>query len=195
MRPSSLQLSDSDTERPTEHPVSGSGRASSGEVPPVVARSLIRGRKGNPLGSQKVETALMISAKIECTGIESLAPVLSCLICRRDGAPSCVTTHRTSPPWTCSLFQPLARRECVDHIVVLGETHLRRDPARVRTHRSLDQDAPVSRPVQQSDALCRTPWLAGCITNTSGFRFSARTASEGKKSRPLITPACSAPSQ
>src|SRR5438034_5810421 len=29
--------------------------------------------------------------------------------CRpRDGAPSCVTTRRTSPPWTCSLFRPLA---------------------------------------------------------------------------------------
>jgi hypothetical protein len=26
----------------------------------------------------------------------------------RDGAPSCVTTHRTSPPWICSLFRPLA---------------------------------------------------------------------------------------
>src|SRR6266436_4864651 len=26
----------------------------------------------------------------------------------RDGAPSCVTTRRTSPPWTCSLFRPLA---------------------------------------------------------------------------------------
>jgi Integrase core domain len=26
----------------------------------------------------------------------------------RDGALSCVTTHRTSPPWTCSLPQPLA---------------------------------------------------------------------------------------
>src|SRR5213593_1221017 len=26
----------------------------------------------------------------------------------RDGAPSCVTTHRTSPPWTCSLSRPLA---------------------------------------------------------------------------------------
>ena len=27
----------------------------------------------------------------------------------------------------------------------------------------------------RSDASCRTPWLAGCITNTSGFRFSAHT--------------------
>src|SRR5947209_19122314 len=26
----------------------------------------------------------------------------------RDGGPSCVTTRRTSPPWTCSLFRPLA---------------------------------------------------------------------------------------
>jgi hypothetical protein len=24
----------------------------------------------------------------------------------RAGAPSCVTTHRTLPPWTCSLFRP-----------------------------------------------------------------------------------------
>src|ERR1700730_14309014 len=31
----------------------------------------------------------------------------STLPCRpaRDGGPSCVTTHRTLPPWTCSLFQ------------------------------------------------------------------------------------------
>jgi len=48
------------------------------------------------------------------------------------------------------------RRECVDHIVVLGEAHLRRilrEYARyyntVRTHRLLDQDAPVSRSVQR----------------------------------------------
>src|SRR2546428_13417897 len=26
----------------------------------------------------------------------------------RGGVPSCVTTRPTSPPWTCSLFQPLA---------------------------------------------------------------------------------------
>jgi transposase InsO family protein len=45
------------------------------------------------------------------------------------------------------------RRECVDHFIVLGEAHLHRILrcyARyyndVRTHRSLDKDAPVSRP-------------------------------------------------
>src|SRR5271155_4523683 len=25
----------------------------------------------------------------------------------RDGGPSCITTRRTLPPWTCSLFRPL----------------------------------------------------------------------------------------
>ena len=47
-------------------------------------------------------------------------------------------------------------RECVDHFVVLGEAHLRRmlrDYAGyyngIRTHRSLNKDAPVTRPVQQ----------------------------------------------
>src|SRR5438128_1707897 len=62
-------------------------------------------------------------------------------------------------PWQNSFAERLIgtiRRECVDHIVVLGETHLRwmlQEYARyyntARTHRSLDHDAPVSRPVQQ----------------------------------------------
>ncbi len=52
------------------------------------------------------------------------------------------------------------RRECVDHIIVLGEAHLRRilqSYARyynnLRTHRSLDKDAPVSRPVQRTGSI------------------------------------------
>ena len=60
-------------------------------------------------------------------------------------------------PWQNSVAERLIgtiRRECVYHIVVLGEAHLRqtlRDYARyyntARTHRSLDQDA-------QSLAMC-----------------------------------------
>ena len=49
------------------------------------------------------------------------------------------------------------RRECIDHIVVLGEAHLRRilrSYARyyndIRTHRSLDKDAPAYRPIQRT---------------------------------------------
>ena len=48
------------------------------------------------------------------------------------------------------------RRECVDHIVALGEQHLRRFVksyasyySTARTHHSLEKDAPVSRPVQR----------------------------------------------
>jgi len=48
------------------------------------------------------------------------------------------------------------RRECVDHFVVLGEAHLRRILSAyaryyndIRTHRSLNKDAPAYRPVQR----------------------------------------------
>jgi len=60
------------------------------------------------------------------------------------------------------------RRECVDHFVVLGEAHLRRilrAYARyyndIRTHRSLDKDAPVSRPVQRTGIISSHAILGG----------------------------------
>src|SRR5215470_3758723 len=66
-------------------------------------------------------------------------------------------------PWQNSFAERLigsTRRECLDHIVVFGEAHLRRilrSYARyyndIRTHRSLDKDAPVSRPVQRTGSI------------------------------------------
>ena len=60
------------------------------------------------------------------------------------------------------------RRECLDHLIVLGEPHLRRilqAYARyyndIRTHRSLDKDAPVSRPVQRNGVITSNPILGG----------------------------------
>jgi hypothetical protein len=60
------------------------------------------------------------------------------------------------------------RRECVDHFVVLGEAHLRRilrDYARyyndIRTHRSLDKHAPLSRPIQRTGTLSSHAILGG----------------------------------
>ena len=60
-------------------------------------------------------------------------------------------------PWQNGFVERLIgsiRRECVDHIIVLGEMHLRRVLKSYadyyncfRTHRSLNKDAPVSRPV------------------------------------------------
>src|SRR5437899_8244858 len=50
------------------------------------------------------------------------------------------------------------RRECLDHVLVLGERHLRRTLARyfayyhlARTHLSLDKDAPDARPVARPE--------------------------------------------
>jgi len=74
-------------------------------------------------------------------------------------------------PWQNGFAERLIgsiRRECLDHFVVLGEMHLRRilrSYARyyndIRTHRSLDKDAPVSRPVQPIGNIKSRPILGG----------------------------------
>jgi hypothetical protein len=74
-------------------------------------------------------------------------------------------------PWQNGLAERLIGsiwRKCVDHFIVLGEAHLRRilrSYARyyddIRTHRSLDNDAPVSRPVQRTGIITSNPILGG----------------------------------
>src|ERR1043166_6238740 len=74
-------------------------------------------------------------------------------------------------PWQNGFAERLIgsiRRECVDHFIVLGEEHLRRilrAYARyyneIRTHRSLNKDAPVSRPVQRTGIISSCPILGG----------------------------------
>ena len=74
-------------------------------------------------------------------------------------------------PWQNGFAERLIgsiRRECVDHFIVLGEEHLRRilrAYARyyneIRTHRSLDKDAPISRPVQRTGTINLCPILGG----------------------------------
>src|SRR5262249_24094369 len=70
---------------------------------------------------------------------------------------------KTAPysPWQnpyVERFIGTLRRECLDHVVVLNETHLRRRLHdylvyyhRVRTHLSLEKDAPEPRPVERPD--------------------------------------------
>jgi transposase InsO family protein len=69
-------------------------------------------------------------------------------------------------PWQNAFAERLIgsiRRECVDHVIVLGEAHLRRvlkSYARyyneTRTHLALDKDAPLSRTVKRAGRiLCR----------------------------------------
>ena len=74
-------------------------------------------------------------------------------------------------PWQNGFAERLVgsiRHECVDHIIVLGEAHLRRILKfyadyynRVRTHRSLDKDAPVSRSVQRTGVISSCAILGG----------------------------------
>jgi hypothetical protein len=74
-------------------------------------------------------------------------------------------------PWQNGFAERLIgsiRRECVDHIIVLGEAHLRRILRSyadyyngVRTHRSLNKDAPVSCPVQRTGSIKPFPILGG----------------------------------
>jgi transposase InsO family protein len=60
------------------------------------------------------------------------------------------------------------RRECVDHIVVLGEAHLRRILRKyaayykeLRTHRSLNKDAPIHRAIQHRGGIVSVAILGG----------------------------------
>jgi len=74
-------------------------------------------------------------------------------------------------PWQNGFAERLIgsiRRECLDHIIVFGEAHLRRTLRSyacyyndIRTHRSLDKDAPVSRPVQRTGIISSHAILGG----------------------------------
>jgi hypothetical protein len=60
------------------------------------------------------------------------------------------------------------RRECLDHVVVFGEGHLRRILTayadyynKVRTHLSLGKDAPLRRSAQALGRIAARPVLGG----------------------------------
>jgi transposase InsO family protein len=60
------------------------------------------------------------------------------------------------------------RRECLDHIIVFGDAHLRRILVaytgyynKFRTHLSLDKDSPAYRPIQSLGHLTEQPILGG----------------------------------
>ncbi|WMT73898.1 integrase core domain-containing protein [Bradyrhizobium sp. Ash2021] len=74
-------------------------------------------------------------------------------------------------PWLNGFAERLIgsiRRECVDNIIILGEAHLRRILKSYagyyncdRNHRSLNKDAPVSRPVQRTGVISSRAILGG----------------------------------
>jgi transposase InsO family protein len=84
-----------------------------------------------------------------------------------------IRDHPTAPrsPWQNGHAERLIgsiRRECLDHIVVFGDAHLRRILAdyagyynELRTQLSLDKDSPTHRPIQRFCQLATRPILGG----------------------------------
>ncbi len=74
-------------------------------------------------------------------------------------------------PWQNDFAERLIgsiRHGCVDHLVALGEAHLRRALRAyacyyndIRTHWSLAKDAPVSRPIQRTGNIRSNAILGG----------------------------------
>jgi hypothetical protein len=94
-----------------------------------------------------------------------------------------IRDRRTSPrsPWQNPYAERLIGtlgRECLDHVLILGEQHLRRILDlyssyynETRTHLALDKDAPLRRSVQGCGTIIATPILWGCIIATRGYDF------------------------
>ena len=74
-------------------------------------------------------------------------------------------------PWQNAYVERLigsVRRECIDHVIVFGETHLRRIVSmyasyynEARTHLSLGKDAPISRPIERFGRIIAEPMVGG----------------------------------
>jgi transposase InsO family protein len=74
-------------------------------------------------------------------------------------------------PWENGIAERLIgtlRRECLNHMVIFGEAHLRRVLSaytvyynQTRTHLALNKDCPLQRPIQRFGSVAATPVLAG----------------------------------
>jgi transposase InsO family protein len=74
-------------------------------------------------------------------------------------------------PWQNPYVERLIgtlRRDCLDHVVILGERHLRRVLTlyalyynQTRTHLGLGKDAPLGRAIERSGTIVATPILSG----------------------------------
>jgi transposase InsO family protein len=80
-------------------------------------------------------------------------------------------SERTGSPWQNGYAERLigtVRRECLDRMLVVSESHLRRILSsyaayynQARTHLSLQKDAPLHRRVESSGVIVAIPILAG----------------------------------
>ena len=84
-----------------------------------------------------------------------------------------IRDHPIAPrsPWQnghVERFIGSSRRDCLDHVIVFGEAHLRRTLTeyatyynKLRTHRSLTKDAPLHRAIERLGAITSQPILGG----------------------------------
>jgi putative transposase len=106
-------------------------------------------------------------------------------------------------PWQNPFAERLIgsiRRECLDHVLVLGERHLRRTLARyfayyhqARTHLALDKDAPDIRPTSSPRRArsCRFPKSAVCtIATCAGQRSPPPPLLAATERAPQVRSAC-----
>jgi transposase InsO family protein len=116
-----------------------------------------------------------------------------------------ITDRRTAPraPWQNLYVERLIgsmRRECLDHIIVLHERHLRRVLAayiaydeRARTHLSLHKDAPVTRPVQPCHGARRGPRPSRRSSSSARTTRGLTEAYEDRRRRTGFARAAGAP--
>jgi len=74
-------------------------------------------------------------------------------------------------PWQNAYVERLigsARRECIDHVIVFGETHLRRIMSvyasyynEARTHLALAKDSPIGGPIERFGRIIAEPMVGG----------------------------------
>ena len=101
-------------------------------------------------------------------------------------------------PWQNGHMERLigtVRRECLDRMLIFGESHLRRALAsyaayynQARTHLALQKDAPLHRAIQRSSDLAPLlPFRSwpDCIINISGYDFRKGHLMVNSTCRPL----------
>jgi hypothetical protein len=101
-------------------------------------------------------------------------------------------------PWQNGFAERLIgtiRRECVDHLVVFGEAHLRRVLIKFaayynecRIHRSLNKDAPFHRAIERLGAITARPVLGGLHHRGISTRVFAGGSTSRRAGQPRTTP-------
>jgi transposase InsO family protein len=89
------------------------------------------------------------------------------------------------------------RRECLDHVLIVGERHLRRILAlyssyfnESRTHLALEKDAPLQRAIQGAERSSAHQFFPDCTIAMRGYDFRERQRGAGQTSSPKITLCC-----